>query len=107
MKRLVMTAALVVAATVTPAAAQQYGSTYDWRSGNFYSWSPNGSGGTSVRGMNIQNGTNWNTNIKPDGSMSGFDGGGNYWQYNSNTGYYNNLGTGRTCVGKGLGRTCF
>ena len=40
-------------------------------------------------------------------SMTGFDGGGNYWQYNRNTGYYNNLGTGRTCVGKGLGRTCF
>lgn len=87
--------------------APQSGHTYDWRSGSSYSWQRNGNGDTYVNGMNLNSGSMWNTTIKPDGSMSGFDQNVNWWQYNAQSGVYMNLGTGRMCVGTGLLRTCF
>jgi hypothetical protein len=89
------------------AEAQQSGSTYDWQSGNMYTWSRQFDGSTHVRGLNSRTGTNWSTTIQPNGNMRGFDGGGNFWNYNDATGLYQNFGMGTTCVGKGAGRTCF
>lgn len=94
------------------ASAQNYGqqprsgSTYDWRSGNQYYWNRDSSGQTNVRGFNFQNGSQWNTTIQRNGNMRGMDSGGNMWQYNNSTGFYQNFGTGRTCVGKGYARVC-
>ena len=89
------------------AANAQSGHAYDWRSGNSYSYNTDLLGNTHVRGLNTQNGTNWTTTIRPNGSMNGLDGGGNSWSYNSGTGFYMNYGTGRSCIGKGAYRTCY
>jgi hypothetical protein len=87
--------------------AQDSGSKYDWRSGNSYHWNTTPEGSTQVHGFNVQNGTQWNTTIQPNGNMRGTDGNFNTWNYNAQSGYYHNNGTGETCVGKGYGRTCF
>jgi hypothetical protein len=83
------------------------GSSYDWQSGNSYNYSTDSFGNTNIRGHNYKTGSNWNTTVKPDGSMNGRDGEGNYWRYNSGSGYYYNYGTGKTCVGKGASRYCY
>ena len=83
------------------------GSTYDWRSGNSYNWNQGVDGSTNVHGFNLQNGTQWNTTIQPNRDMHGFDGNNNYWTYHQGTGMYQNLGTGRMCVGHGYARQCF
>lgn len=85
----------------------QQGSTYDWQSGNSYSWYKYSDGSTHISGSNINTGSYWNQDIKPDGSMHGFDKNSNYWTYDAGTGYYSNLGTGETCYGKGEFRQCY
>jgi len=103
---LALLVALAVLILVSPALAQQFGSTYDWRSGNSYQWNHNGDGSTNVRGFNMNTGSQWNTTIQPNGNMRGSDSGGNFWNYNSTTGtYWNSNGT--MCTGKGALRTCF
>ena len=81
-------------------AAQPADHEWDWRSGNMYNWNQDLNGTTHLRGNNFQNGTQWNTDIKPDGSMRGFDANRNYWTYDSRTGNYMNYGTGKMCFGK-------
>ncbi len=71
--------------------------TYDWQSGNTYIYSKDYSGNTNVRGFS-NNGSTWNTTIKPDGDMRGSDKDGNYWSYDDNIGVYNNFGTGETRI---------
>ncbi len=82
------------------------GSTYDWRSGNLYNWRRDGAGNTNINGSNLNTGSSWNTKVRPDGSMNGFDSGFNYWDYNAQTGTYMNFGTGQVCVGQGAARVC-
>jgi hypothetical protein len=105
MARLRSTLALALLAAAATAHAQGYGSSYDWQSGNQYNWNTIGNQ-TNVQGYNIKNGTRWNTTIQPNGSMTGYDGNGNYWQYDSNSGNYYNYGTGTMCTGKGAFRVC-
>ena len=82
------------------------GSTYDWRSGNRYSWDRDSSGETTVRGSNSTTGSLWRTTIQPDGSMRGTDSQGNMWRYSAGSNVYMNLGTGVICVGTGASRVC-
>jgi hypothetical protein len=83
------------------------GTTYDWQSGNAYFWNKAPNGDTNVNGLNANTGSMWNTTIKPDGSMSGYDKDFNSWDYNAGTKTYFNYGTGTMCVGEGALRTCF
>ena len=101
--RKVVLALLVVLFTAAPALA---GSAYDWQSGNQYYWNQDASGNTNLQGHNFRTGSQWRTNIRPNGDMSGWDSRGNYWNYDSNTGNYWNS-NGRTCFGRGYSRTCF
>jgi hypothetical protein len=82
-------------------------SSYDWQTGNMYNSTQDGMGNTQVNGSNMQTGSTWNTTIKPNGDMNGVDSNHNSWNYDANTGYYHNLGTGETCTGKGEARSCF
>ena len=91
----------------TAAAAQSSGSSYDWQSGNTYNWTTDSLGTTHLNGYNYGTGSSWRTTIQPNGSQSGFDSQGNYWNYDANTGFYQNYGTGRTCIGTGAMRTCY
>lgn len=120
--RVIACAAAIVTAAVPTLAAAQYvnpyaqqrqqqqprsGSSYDWQSGNSYHYRTDSYGNTTVNGYNLQNGTMWNSRIKPNGNQSGTDAQGNYWDYNARSGTYHNYGTGRTCYGRGEGRTCY
>lgn len=84
----------------------QSGSTYDWRSGNWYHWTREPGGDTNVRGLNVNTGSIWHTTINPDGSMRGTDKNFNLWRYDANTEVYINFGTGEMCTGEGLSRVC-
>ncbi|WP_018234421.1 hypothetical protein [Thioalkalivibrio thiocyanodenitrificans] len=90
-----------------PAAAQNYGSNYDWRSGNSYSWQRDSTGTTRIQGHNINNGSMWSQSIDRRGNQQGWDSQGNAWSYDNNTGTYINYGTGRICSGSGALRTCY
>lgn len=70
------------------------GSSYDWRSGNSYRWNTNVSGTTTLNGYNHNTGSMWQTKIKPNGDMNGYDSDFNYWKYNKSTKTYYNFGTG-------------
>ena len=82
------------------------GSAYDRQSGNSYYWSRGPDGSTNIRVYNTRTEVRWNRTIKPNGDQNGWDSRGNYWQYNSGTGYYHNYGTGRTCLHKVTLWTC-
>jgi hypothetical protein len=82
------------------------GSTYDWRSGNSYTWRKDSTGTTKLNGLNLNTGSTWNTQIKRNGDMSGFDSRGNYWSYDKQTGNYFST-DGTICFGKGPTRTCY
>lgn len=105
-RKLASAIALLVAFTAGVAAAQS-GSDYDWQSGNSYNWSTSPSGSVRLRGFNSRTGSNWTTTIQPSGDMQGFDSRNGSWRYDDSTGFYQNFGTGRTCIGKGAARTCF
>jgi hypothetical protein len=80
--------------------------TYDWRSGNTYTTRKGFNGDTEVSGFNANTGSTWNTTIKPDGSMNGYDSKMNPWSYDATTGTYINYGTGKMCFGEGAARVC-
>lgn len=80
--------------------------TYDWRSGNTYTTTPQSDGSTTVRGWNGQTGAQWNTRIDAQGNQRGTDSNGNMWNYNARSGTYINYGTGRMCTGTGYARVC-
>ena len=82
------------------------GSSYDWQSGNTYFWRRDSSGNTDVNGMNFNTGSMWNTKIKPNGSMTGFDSDMNMWNYDARSKTYMNFGTGTICIGEGFARVC-
>lgn len=82
------------------------GSAYDRQSGNSYYWSRAPDGSMNIQGYNTRTEARWNRTIKPNGDQSGWDSRGNYWQYDSETGYYHNYGTGRTCFGRGALHRC-
>jgi hypothetical protein len=46
----------------------------------------------------------WNTRIKPNGSMTGFDSNFNPWRYDSGSKTYMNFGTAEMCVGEGYAK---
>jgi hypothetical protein len=96
-------AIVVLWLAASPAMAGSY---YDWQSGNSYNWNTTPGGDTHVNGYNLNNGTMWNQTIKPNGDQNGWDGGGNYWNYNSRSGNYYNYGTGEICTGHGAARIC-
>lgn len=95
----------VPSAPVYRAPSFDSGSTYDWSSGNIYNWRSTPSG-THVDGMNMNTGSMWQTDIRKNGSMSGWDSNMNPWTYDAGTKTYMNLGTGKLCVGEGLARIC-
>jgi hypothetical protein len=96
---------IVLMVTVFAPVSAMAGYTYDYKTGNSYSWSSIGDS-TYVNGLNARTGSTWQTTITPSG-MSGYDSKSNYWQYSNQTGNYYNYGTGKTCMGKGYARTCF
>jgi hypothetical protein len=107
MKRIVSVAVALVVAffALTPVFAQS-GSTYDWRSGNWYHWYSAFDGSTHVQGFNWNTGSQWRTTIRPNGDMQGWDSRGDFWRYDSRTGnYWNSNGT--FCTGRGYARTCW
>jgi hypothetical protein len=79
-------------------AQDDSGYTYDWQSGNSYNWNTDSSGDTNVRGYNLNSGSMWNQTVESDGDQHGYDGQGNYWNYDAQTKTYNNFGTGKYCV---------
>jgi hypothetical protein len=95
----------------TPPVVQPYrrssGTTTDPLSGNTYNWRRQSNGTTHVDGMNLYTGSMWQTDIKPNGSMSGYDKDFNPWTYDSRSKTYMNLGTSQMCIGEGLARSCF
>ena len=105
---------LFAALAATPATAQQFQlqplpqpqTTYDWQSGNSYTVTPQYGGGARVQGYNFGNGSMWNQTIQPNGNMQGTDAQGNFWTYNEGSKTYMNFGTGKMCVGEGMGRIC-
>jgi hypothetical protein len=88
-------------------STQSSGSSYDVQSGNSYRWRKSPDGVTKVDGMNLNTGSMWNTTIKPNGSMNGWDSQMNPWSYDSRSKTYMNYGTGKMCVGEGYARSCF
>jgi hypothetical protein len=113
---------VALAAAVTTAASAQYQSykpyqpptyqapkttnTFDWQSGNSYTTTTKPNGGADVRGMNLNNGSMWNTQIDPKGNQRGTDADGNLWTYDARSKTYMNLSTGKMCMGEGMGRIC-
>ena len=73
-----------------------YGTKYDANTGNQYRWNTNQYGETKVQGNNYNTGSTWNTTIKKNGDMRGFDAQGNYWNYNKSSQMYYYFGTGET-----------
>ena len=73
---------------------------YDYKSGNSYY-----NIGDTHYGYNAKNGTNWNTTYDNNGGASGYDSNNNYWTNDKHDNYYN-YGTGKSCFGTGLLRTC-
>lgn len=98
MKKPMLAMCVALGLMAVPAAAQDSGTTYDWRTGNTYNWSTDYSGNTRVRGYNLNTGSTWNQTIKPNGDQNGFDSQGNYWNYNARSKSYYNYGTGKSCV---------
>jgi hypothetical protein len=90
-----------------PSTTPRSSTSYDWHTGNSYNTHRELDGTTQVNGFNLNTGSTWNTTIKPDGDMTGFDKDMNYWQYDARTKVYMNLGTGTMCIGEGVARTCF
>jgi hypothetical protein len=82
------------------------GSSYDFQSGNIYTWRKSDDGTTKVNGTNLNTGSMWNTTIKPNGSMTGWDSKMNPWTYDAKSKTYMNLGTGQMCIGEGYARVC-
>ena len=103
MKRRYFIAAIAIL-TSGPAFGQ-YGTTYDWRSGNMYSYS-HGPGGTNITGMNPSTGSIWHNTIEPNGNQHGIDSHGNLWNYNAGSGSYMNS-NGHGCIGTGFARSCW
>lgn len=100
----------IISSTPAPSSsytAPEFGTTYDYQSGNVYTWTKDSTGTTHVQGSNLNTGSMWNTTINKNGSMQGFDKNMNSWSYDSQTGTYMNYGTGKTCIGKGAARSCF
>lgn len=98
-KIIALTAFLALTGTVN---AQSH---YDWRTGNSYNVNRSGNT-TTINGMNMRTGGMWNIRQNNNGSYSGRDARGNYFQGNHRTGNYTNFGTGKTCFGKGATRFC-
>jgi hypothetical protein len=126
--RALMISAALAAAVPGIAAAQAYGSsyqpyrpyqpyqaqtyqaprtTYDYNTGSTYTTTPMYGGGAQVNGYNSRTGSTWNSTYQSNGQMSGTNSKGQYWTGNSQTGYYHNYTTGRTCYGTGYARTCY
>ena len=106
MKKVVLTLFLASCVTAHAWENEYGGSSYDIDTGNNYNWSNNTDGSTDVRGTNYSTGSMWSTHIENDGDMRGFDGSGNTWSYDQDTGMYMNYGTGTICTGKGYARIC-
>lgn len=78
--------------------------------GNCYTVTPNYGYGQqqnsyNVQGFSTRSGQTWNHTVDQQGQR-GFDGDGNYYTYDRNTGNYMNFGTGRICTGTGYARVC-
>jgi hypothetical protein len=86
--------------------AQGAGTTVDPRTGNTYRWMQNPDGSTYLQGTNPYTGSQWNSNIQPNGNSQGRDSRGNPWNYNSDTNVYRNS-DGTVCTGEGAARRCF
>jgi hypothetical protein len=105
MIRATLTAAAVAIVFSTQALAQS-GFSYDPYTSNTYRWHQN-STGTSLYGTNPRTGSHWQLRQNMNGYYSGMDSNQNSFQGNHNSGFYQNYGTGRTCIGQGYARTCF
>lgn len=81
------------------------GYSYDYKSGNSYNTFNNGNSITT-NGYNFQTGNSWSQTNNSNGTYRGRDSNGNHYSGDNKTGHYINYGTGKTCYGKGLYRTC-
>lgn len=89
----------ILIALLTLLATQAQAQSYNWKNGNSYSKSGNG----SYRGNNYNTGKTWSGRGQSGGNLSGIDSKGNSWNYNRTTGsYFNSSGEIRT--GKGAFR---
>jgi hypothetical protein len=112
-----LTLIVVVFSMTTPAFAEfpygehpQQHTEYDWESGNRYQIEHHNNfieQDTHIKGYNFNTGSQWETTIDRDGDMRGRDADGNSWKYDERSGFYQNYGTGKTCIGKGAARNCF
>ena len=73
--------------------------TYDYKTGNSYY-----NIGDTHYGMNNK-GQTWSTTYDNNGGASGYDKNNNYWTLDKNDNYFN-YGTGKSCYGTGIYRTC-
>ena len=103
--RLLTTSVLLASLFSTTSVVAACYTKYDYSTGNNYQICQN-NGNTTVRGSNLRTGSTWNQTQRSNGSYSGQDSSGNFYSGNNNTGFYNNLGTGKTCFGTGAFRTC-
>lgn len=99
MKKMIAALAFVASS----AYAYDTDSTYDYQTGNSYTIEHD-QDETRVRGNNYGNGTTWTQTQRRDGTYSGIDSRGNYYQGNQ-SGYYMNS-DGTICVGNGAARSC-
>ena len=94
---------LVLIYSNTLFAACEY--VYDWQSGNNYMVCDNFNS-TTIYGNNFSTGSTWNQTQNSNGSYYGTDSNGNFYTGDNNSGHYYNFGTGKTCFGTGVFRTC-
>lgn len=99
MKKILLGIFLILATTTFA------GYSYDPYTGNSYTTYDNYDGGATVQGYNYNTGSQWRTQIQPNGNMSGTDSNNNYWSYNASTNFYYNS-DGTTCTGTGFARSC-
>lgn len=84
---------LMFASTAALARCDRYGNCYD-------------SYGSHTNGSNYNTGSQWNSQSY-GGSTYGTDARGNNWSYDRGSNVYQNYGTGRTCSGSGVYRSCY
>ena len=94
----VLVMCLASSGTIQAQSLPQFGTTYDYQTGNSYRWSTRPySGETQIDGYNLRTGRSWSNTIEPNGDQRGWDSRGNYWTYDRSSDTYTNYGTGRFC----------
>jgi hypothetical protein len=96
--------AIILAIVSVSASAWDSRTVYDYQSGNTYNIRQD-RGDTRIQGYNYGNGTTWNQTQRQDGTYSGYDSRGNFYQGDNRTGSHISS-DGTVCIGTGYARTC-